>query len=171
MQVVEVLCTSGLTSDPHRPRRGTSTAWGCFKVCKPNKAKLLSLLTFTTWDYYPPGNIDIPYWKKCHHFKTCLNWAIYKNSPLTDDQKVVIKVKAFLSNNNLISLQIRIQKMKSLFGVSIRTISWLKCSQWHTLTLSKGFLSSCFLNKNLIRIMPSLQCLDVNEINHFPNEN
>lgn len=36
--------------------------------------------------------------------------------------------------------------------------------------LIKRFLSNYFLNKTLRRIMHSMQCLAVNEINRFPNE-
>lgn len=46
------------------------------KQMKQSGKAPLSLLTFTIWDYYPLGNIDIPYWKKHHHFKNCLHRAI-----------------------------------------------------------------------------------------------
>lgn len=134
------------------PWGGPST--GHFKIHITNKAirKSSSLHShfqfaiFAIWEYYPLGNTVIPYWIEHHHFKNCLHQAISKMVHL-QNRKVLTRV-----SSNFISFSIHIQNIKSFFGMKNWRVSLLKRSKWNTLTLSKGLLSSCFLNKTLLEL-------------------
>lgn len=63
--------TPGPGKAPPHPQGASKT------VKQPRQAdKAPFSLTFTIWDYYPLGNINIPFWKKHHLFKNYLHRAI-----------------------------------------------------------------------------------------------
>lgn len=73
---------------------GTSTPSGSFRDCQTTKAGRQSSL-LSIWDYYPLGNISIPYWKECHPFKNYLHRAIQKVAPSQITKKFWGKPKHF----------------------------------------------------------------------------